>query len=128
MRRIYLSELTPAQRRAICNGVGPAFAEMIFRPLWKQWQTFEPNKMFAMIACQHDVDYWVGGGITEKLAADFAFLTGCLQIATRHQGARKLLLCLLALAYGLAVISILGWPAWHFGRQRTREHLKEIAP
>jgi hypothetical protein len=124
--RLYLSELTPGQRRAICNGVGPRFAQVLFKPVWRSWLNFEPNKMFSMIACQHDLDYWVGGGICEKLAADDYFISGCMQIAIRHKGARKWVLTILAQAYGVAVKLGLGWVAWHWGRSRTRADLVTV--
>lgn len=116
LRRCY-----PHAAAAICNGVGPKFAQLLFRHLWRRWEGWEPNAEFFTVACEHDFAYWCGGGLLDKWAADAQFIGGCMGIAVRHTGWRKLALVIVAQMYGLAVKSVLGWLAWSFRRRGTQE-------
>jgi hypothetical protein len=105
-----LADLTPEQRTAICNGVGPAHFGWLF-PGW-----IASNHVFKHAADGHDLAYWIGGGIRDRLKADNAFLLHCLQAAVR-QGLCSMWFIPAAFVYWLAV-RIGGAPAFHYGTQR----------
>lgn len=65
---IKITDLTYSQVKAICNGVGPRGFSCLF-----------PQFNLREVANQHDLDYTVGGGLREFVAANLTFFKSAME-------------------------------------------------
>lgn len=86
-------DLTPKQKRKICNGCGPM-----------GWGWLVPEFCFHEAGNRHDFGYWMGGGWTDKLRADLRFLADCLLASLRQPKKRFPWLAGLSFIYFFAVL------------------------
>lgn len=108
-------DLTPAQKRHICNGCGPM-----------GWGWLVPDFCFRAAGNRHDFAYWMGGGWSDKLAADLEFLANCLRLALNRRRRRRLhSLATLSFIYFGAVL-LGGRRSFEFGPRKTRRDLARL--
>lgn len=111
-----LSDLTPSQRAAICNGCGS-----------KGWPFgwLRPAKLCYSAACdEHDLRYFIGGTEADRRAADNALWIACLLALNAWEAERPrgwLGVRLRGIAAGIFWIAVRlgGEAAFHYGPQRT---------
>jgi hypothetical protein len=120
---IVVEDLSPVQRRAICNGCGSKggpFARV------------RPAQLCYEPACdQHDLDYWVGGSAIDKHVADDAlYETSLLLLAkwNREKPRGRVGVALRRLAAWLEhqAVRFFGMWAFHYGRPRTEADLAVV--
>jgi hypothetical protein len=113
--RILVSELTPKQKRLLCNGAGPQNCRWLARLI--------PELCFHDAACQHDVDYWQGNTVLDKFTADGRFFGACFVAAWKAKGWRPRVFVPLSFIYFFAVF-FGGWLCFNFRVRLGREHLR----
>jgi hypothetical protein len=113
--RILLKDLAPRERKLLCNGAGPQNCRWLARLI--------PELCFRAAACQHDIDYWQGNRVADKVAADALFCWACLCAAWRKRGWRCRLFICLSFVYFLAVAAC-GWLCFNFRHRLGREDVK----
>lgn len=108
-------DLSPAQRRQICNGCGPM-----------GWGWLVPDFCFGAAGNRHDFAYWMGGGWVDKFAADLEFLANCIRLALNRRRRRRLVRnALLSFVYFGAVL-LGGRRSFNFGPRKTRADLAAL--
>jgi len=116
MGRLKLVDLTPSQRKVICNGCGPAN--------WGRMSRFIPQFVFKEAGDQHDLAYWEGGGLLDKFGADLQFLVDELSATLRQPKRSWPKYAFWAFVYfGLLIVAV---RSFKWGRPRTTEDLALI--
>jgi hypothetical protein len=117
MDDLKFDDLSPSALQVICNGAGPKGLGWLIPEFW-----------FTAAADRHDFDYWMGGGLTDKLRADVRFYAHSLLGLLDLRWWQIPIGLVLAHLYFLAV-SVLGWCAWHWccpARRRGWSDLYEL--
>jgi hypothetical protein len=111
VHRPTLADLTPAQRRLICNGCGPAGGA--------KWQALRPPQWHSRATCDaHDLAYWIGGGVAERAQADRELLNGMYRDAATRPWWQRPWYRWQAWTYYRSV-QLLGWQFFHYGYPRA---------
>jgi hypothetical protein len=116
---LQFENLSPRNRHAICNGIGPR--------RWKfgslQFNFKLPDFIFKRAGEIHDFAYWTGGSIFDKLLYDWVFLRHmCHEIEKVQSYILKAFYFFWAYCYFFVVISA-GHLYFHFGTPRSWKDL-----
>jgi len=107
-----VADLSPAQYDLLCNGAGPMHLGWLIPDLW-----------FKAAADQHDLAYWAGGRLTDKIRADLIFWANAILAISNIRPASHLVWAwvpalVLAHMYFLAVaFPFPSWICWRWRRQ-----------
>ena len=111
---LHYKDLTIKQIAKISNGCGGGKTAL-----------FIPNFIFEADCCHHDFYYWRGGNIFDKLKADWLFYYYMIRDVKRQKHIEpKVFYFLMATIYYI-MVSVLGLPFFHFGKQRTINDIKQ---
>jgi hypothetical protein len=107
----------PRAAARICNGVGPAFAQRLLPWLWIPWSKLWFNVALYDVACVHDLAYFSGGHLLEKLAADAEFCAGGLRLCCEQHQVKRYVLACIVLVDAVLIRTPLGLLAWKWGKR-----------
>ncbi len=117
------SELTEAQKKLICNGVGSDWTpDFIRNALTKMSRWFFNDASW----CHHDFGYSIGHTEKHRYLYDRKFLEAMLSDASQFDDMKYVIALLLSYIFYFSVRS-LGWIGFHYGeRYRTLEEVLAI--
>jgi hypothetical protein len=102
---LHYSDLTPEQKKIICNGCGPK-GNMV--PV--------PDFLFTASCDQHDFHYWRGCTEADRFHADNEFLLAMIKDAGNDEALREI-----ARFYFMAVRTW-GWTCFHYADHQRDEN------